>query len=172
MLKLLIKAKTCEPSDCQPRRLQDSEETTLKPCIEPKTCTLGCPQLGHVPKSLRRRSFSISDNLLTTFLGIGTLRSYPKLYRQLTVNSLNPLKLGKKCHLSRLISQQKINQFSKNMSTLESSGSKLSCAMFPDFHSFIRKLHGTTLIIQFSRKIENKCITYQVSYLSKNLIDF
>ena len=145
---------------------------------------VGRPQLGHVPKSSRRRSFSISDIILTTFLGIGTLRSYSKPYRQLTVNCPIPLELAKtiaspikahisaknqsifkkygrfgkhlkqsfRCdvprfsifvhykvtrdnvnysffkkdskklhHLSSLISQQKFNRFSKNMSGLESS---------------------------------------------------
>ena len=134
-----------------------------------------------MPKLHWRKSFSISDILLTTFLGIGTLRSYPKPYQQLTANCLNPLeksiaspikahisaknqsifkkygRFGKhlkqsfRCdvprfsifvhykvkrdnvnysifkkdskklhHLSSLISQQKFNRFSKNMSCLES----------------------------------------------------
>ena len=68
--------------------------------------------MRHVSKSLRRRSFSISDILLIPLLGIGTLRSFPKPYRQLTINRLSPLELGKKyciTYLGLYLSKKSIN---------------------------------------------------------------
>ena len=92
--------------------LKSSYLTKSKIWLSLPKYVLGYPQLRHVPKSIRQSSFSISDILLITFLGIGTLRSYPKPYRQLTVNRLSPLELGKKyciTYLGLYLSKKSIN---------------------------------------------------------------
>ena len=139
---------------------------------ESQDWALGCPQLRHMPKSSRRRSFSISDIILTTFLGIGTLRSYPKPYRQLTVNHLSPLELGKKyciTYLGLYLSKKSIN-FQKIWALWKALEAIFQMQCSPIF--YLLSLQGTTTIIDFSRKTEKNCITYQISYRSKNLINF